>query len=120
MKRRDFIITAAAGISIVSVSIYYLLNDVEYDSALAQPRSLSLIWDAKTIHAIGDQYRANTPNESSEQPLVKLLNDAASGSGLEENITNDFATGKIVLVDGWILSITEARQCALSSLISPE
>jgi hypothetical protein len=35
---------------------------------------------------------------------------------LDQQIKNDFITGNMVMVDGWILSVTEARQCALFSL----
>jgi len=41
-------------------------------------------------------------------------------SHLEESIKNDFETGNTVIVDGWILSRTEARQCALLSTINPK
>jgi hypothetical protein len=33
-------------------------------------------------------------------------------------IRDDFAAGRTVLVDGWVLSVTEARQAALYSLRS--
>jgi hypothetical protein len=32
-------------------------------------------------------------------------------------VARDFADGHTVLVDGWVLSVTEARQCALFSLL---
>lgn len=34
---------------------------------------------------------------------------------LEENIRNDYSSGNIVTLKGWVLSLTEARQCALYS-----
>jgi hypothetical protein len=36
---------------------------------------------------------------------------------LEERIRNDFIHGDTVAVDSWLLSITEARLCALVSLL---
>jgi hypothetical protein len=114
MKRRDFIITTVAGAGVISISTYFLTRDVEYDPVLAQPKSLSPIWDDQTINSIGTQYRANTPGESSTRALVKLL----EAGPIDESITNDFATEKTVVVDGWILSVTEARQCAIASTIS--
>jgi hypothetical protein len=113
MKRRDFVLSAIAGIGVVSISTYYFLSDVEYDAILAHPHSLSLIWDTQTINSIGNQYRTNTPDESSASSLVKLLQPGISN--LDEVIEHDFETGKTVIVDGWVLSITEARQCALAS-----
>jgi hypothetical protein len=114
MKRRDFVLSAIVGAGVISASAYYLLSDVEYDASLANPQALSYIWDAKTINDIGNQYRTITPAESSQRSLVKLLNSTPSN----ETIVNDFATGKTVVVDGWILSVTEARQCALASTIA--
>ena len=114
MKRREFILLTVAGVGVLSVSTYYFFSDVEYDPALADPHALSFIWDGKAINDIGNQYRAAHPDESSQQSLVKLL----KATSTDETIANDFATGKTVIVDGWILSLTEARQCALASTIS--
>jgi len=33
-------------------------------------------------------------------------------------VKEDFEAGNITLVKGWVLSVTEARQCALFSLIN--
>jgi len=111
MKRRTFILSAVTGIGVVSASAYYFLSDVEYDPKLAEPQSLSLIWDIQTMKEIGSRYRANVPSEKSERSLVTLLNTTPT----EQTITSDFKNGNTVIVDGWILSVTEARQCALAS-----
>lgn len=115
MKRRDFILSVVGGAGVVSVSAYYLFGNADYDGLIAQPKSLSMIWDDDRLKAIGKMYREQVPNESSERVLVKLLNEA--GPGLEEKVASDFKTRKTVVVDGWVLSETEARQCALASLI---
>jgi hypothetical protein len=31
-------------------------------------------------------------------------------------VQRDFAAGRTVMLDGWVLAVTEARQCALFSL----
>jgi hypothetical protein len=36
---------------------------------------------------------------------------------LENKVENDFKTGKIAVIKGWVLSLTEARQCALFSIL---
>jgi hypothetical protein len=115
MKRRTFILSAAAGLGVVSASSYYFFGHLEYDPELAIPQSLSLIWDTETIRNIGSQYLTNFPSEKSERSLVKLLKTKPS----EDTITSDFKNGNIVIVDGWILSVTEARQCALASAQQP-
>ncbi|HTH54694.1 MAG TPA: hypothetical protein VL728_01525 [Cyclobacteriaceae bacterium] len=110
MKRRTFIISTAAGIGAISAA-YYFFGDVDYDPALAEPQALSYIWDDKTIKDAGRRYRKDFPSEASERTLVKLLKTVPT----EETITADFKNGNMVVVDGWILSVTEARQCALAS-----
>lgn len=115
-----------AGIAAVSIpTAYYFLGDIEYDPSLADPQLLSLIWDNETIKKIGNQYRLQMPSENSERSLVKNLKavtsevSLANAPNLEEIIKKDFETGNTIIVDGWILSRTEARQCALFSLIEP-
>jgi len=123
MKRRNFILIGTAGIAAISIpSAFYFFGDVQYDKSLSEPRSLSLIWDSQTIASIGNQYRLQTPAENSRRKLVrKLLDDISDQNGemtslLEEKIIKDFETGDTIIADGWILSITEARQCALFSI----
>ena len=122
MKRRDFVLSAIGGIGFISIpAAYYCMRDVESGNLLSQPQSLSLILDAKAISHIGNQYRVFVPEEKSAHSLINLLRagsskpEASIVSGLNETITHDFETGNTVLVDGWILSVTEARQCALAS-----
>jgi hypothetical protein len=35
---------------------------------------------------------------------------------IDDQIRDDFTAGRTVVVDGWVLSVTEARQAALFSL----
>ena len=124
MNRRNFILIGSAGLAAVAIPAgYYFLKDVQYDKSLAEPRSLSLIWDNQTIIAVGEQYRLMIPKEDSENSLARRLLAAASDVGGKENsdlelkIRQDFDEGNTVIVDGWILARTEAQQCALFSLI---
>jgi len=102
------------------------------DPVLSQPQFLARIWDESEIHNIGLAYRKQVPGEAAEAQLVKLLltdNTGKSisvatessflGSWLDRKIENDFKVGQTVVVKGWILSITEARQCAVYSLTRP-
>jgi len=36
---------------------------------------------------------------------------------IDDRIRDDFGAGRTVVVDGWLLSVTEARQCALYSTL---
>lgn len=84
-------------------------------SADANPASLAQIWDTQTIIAIGNRYRELFPDESGQHTLASFL-QVREGVDSEERAKNDFSQGKQVMVDGWLLSITEARQCALFAL----
>lgn len=125
MKRRNFILIGSASIAAVLVpTAYYYLKDIKFDKTLAQPQFLSMIWDTSMISTIGNKYRLQVPNEKKERSLVKLL-FANTSSGIDtstlsigQKIKKDFETGNTVMVDGWILSVTEVRQCALFSTIA--
>lgn len=122
MKRRNFIIISAVGIAAITIpALYSNFRDIEYDSSLAQPLSLSFIWDSDTLNSIGASYLMQVPKENNEQNLVKrIIESGDSISKLEEQIIKDFETGNTVMIDGWILSVTEARQCALYSIITQQ
>lgn len=70
---------------------------------------------ADRVREIGTRYRAATPRENSTDSLRAALARSPGGS-IDEQIHNDFEAGRTVLVDGWLLSITEARRAALFSL----
>jgi hypothetical protein len=82
------------------------------------------------IKDAGKIYLKNTPLESNEDKLVQLLanNNSIANSEdqkaihyyLDKKIQHDFETGNTVMVKGWVLAVTEARQCALFSLIKAE
>jgi len=122
MERRNFLI-GITGVAVVTISgsLYYMSRPVKYDALIIEPQLLSRIWDTDTITSIGNGYMAQTPEENSENALAKALIDDISGShdemvsSLKQKVANDFKNGDIVMIDGWILSRTEARQCGLLS-----
>jgi len=123
MKRRNFILLSAAGAAALGASYWYLnYYDQEFNRSIAEPESLSYIWDKETIITIGENYRKKFPSEDSERSLVKVLStnindDISAITALKKRIKYDFKKGNTVMIDGWILSVTEARQCALFSII---
>ncbi len=125
MKRRNFILLSAAGVAAAGTSYWYLnYYSQEHNRSIIEPESLSYIWDRETIIAMGKNYRKQFPMEANETSLVKLLStDIDEDSGaieiLKKEIKNDFEKGNTIMIDGWILSVTEARQCALFSIIQP-
>lgn len=122
MKRKNFILLSGLGISAIAVPTwYYNFRELEYDSSLKDPEFLSNILDDKSILEIGEQYLKLVPNENSERKLISLLPVSASTEMntiqiVQQQITDDYKSGETIIIDGWILSKTEARQCAIFAL----
>jgi len=123
MKRRNFILLTSAGVAALAIpTLVYSLHENTIDPLLFQPQSLANIWDTDTINTIGLNYMLKVPKENRERILVRRLMGKSNGEAanlattLEQQIKNDFITGNTVMVDGWIVAVTEARQCALFSL----
>ena len=77
--------------------------------------------DQDTVARIGRRYLELVPSEASKAKLRAQL-PAVSGSDLEslgalkQASAEDFAAARWVAIDGWLLSLTEARAAALLSL----
>lgn len=133
MQRRKFIQLSAVGgaaISITGISCGHT-SPASYD-LLAKPIELAQICDLKTLREIGMSYRLQAPSERQGDKLVTLLltdtdgdrvpatsDDLAIRYLISRKIRQDFETGHTVIVKGWILALTEARQCALLVVNNP-
>jgi hypothetical protein len=131
MKRRSFIGLTALTAATISVPFLHCSEtDKELDKILALPEILSQVQDKKTITTIGKAYGAVHKDEYSVKKLQRLLtqsNAAATISPsmpekdiyavISKNIQQDIETGNTIILNGWVLSLTEARQCALFSLV---
>jgi len=120
MKRRKFITISTVGAAVIIVpTIYQIAKRYESLNPLIYPQTLAQIWNEETIKIIGSEYLLQTPNENNRQILKHLIleNKSIIDSNLEKSlkdqIKKDFETKNIAIIDGWILSITEVRQCAL-------
>ncbi|GAC1453570.1 MAG: hypothetical protein PVSMB1_02170 [Gemmatimonadaceae bacterium] len=125
IHRRQFLRLATAG-AIASLTSTACAGEDAADAAtVAQPALLGIL-GADLVRELGVRYRKITPAENGADALVAAL----SGGGRQklmfpwphrrtvpQQIRDDFANGRTVLVNGWVLSVTEARQCALFSLI---
>jgi hypothetical protein len=99
-------------------------ESAEDERALARPGLLD-VFGADRVRQLGSRYRANVPKEDSAAALRAAISGGlrqrlrlpwSPRPSLEQRVRDDFAAGRTVLVDGWVLSATEARQCALFSL----
>jgi hypothetical protein len=90
---------------------------------------LELFADRESASFVGERYLKARPEERSIRWLSEHLTSGllhSRGSlghpnDLRGSLTRwqqaDFATGRVVYVDGWVLSVTEARLCALAALM---
>lgn len=127
MQRRKFIQLSAIGSAAIGITgIGCKHQHPAFFNTLVKPGQLSQICDLKTIREIGMAYRLQTVSESDADKLIVLLladstgNPVSSASDnlfiqtlIDQKIKHDFETGSTVMVKGWILAVTEARQCAL-------
>ena len=121
MKRRTFLFVSILALVLGLISLWYLKFKSATTKALGYPEELSEICDRKTLIHIGNTYRKLT-NENTKTYLEELLlhDEGMIETNLKMNlrtkVTDDFITGNTILVDGWLLSKTEARQCAFLAL----
>ena len=122
MKRTQFILLSGLGISAVALPLwYYQCQHSEQEALLTEPEMLSSFLATDAIREIGELYRKQVSDENNEEALRALLSQNALSAPLNpehlrQQITEEYQLGHTVMVDGWILSQTEARQCALFSL----
>jgi hypothetical protein len=124
LDRRRFLELTALGVIAAATDTACAASDDGAAAASSEPRLVGML-GADRVRLLGAHYRAATPSESTADALRGAL---AGGHGIrlpfvaakspDEQIRDDFAAGRTVLVDGWVLSVTEARQCALYSLRS--
>jgi len=127
MQRRKFIqLSALSGAALGISGISCGHRHQAYYNLLEKPAALSQICDLRTIRDIGMEYSLQAPAEAKAEKLETLLMTDSAGKPvspdanapviqtlLEEKIKHDFETGDTVIVKGWVLAVTEARQCTL-------
>ncbi|WP_276500440.1 hypothetical protein [Terrimonas pollutisoli] len=130
MKRRTFILMTLAATAAVTCPIVH--NKASHNPAkdpLAWPEDLGKLTDQNTIREIGLYYKKLLPSKYKEEKLRRILLSDFNGTqltptddfGLKEwlkrKIRHDFLTFNMITVNGWVISSTEFRQCALFSLL---
>lgn len=126
MKRKTFIITAST--VIIGLPVAYYVNKYKKQSnPLTTPDLLWNFCNEKTLRKIGISYRTLMPEENEKQKLTDLIlkdpkekkikssNWSIIAEFIDNKIREDFIAHRIVILQGWVISITEAQQCALFS-----
>jgi hypothetical protein len=127
MKRREFIEIAATGAAGVALVVPTVARGSDGMAALAHPHLLEVLRDPKLVLALGRRYRELTPSEQTNGALAHAISADLNAPApfatneclerqLAERVQRDFAMGRTVTLNGWVLALTEARQCALYSL----
>lgn len=128
MKRRTFIHLSAFAATLAIPSLWSFKPDETVKNVLRKPLFLSQICSLNILHEIGTRYKSLAPLEVDSVQLTELLltdkgkrrfqsSDPVELSDfIERKINYDLSTGNTVIVNGWVISRTEARQCALLSL----
>ena len=128
MQRRSFIKFTLA----TTLALTYQgcgTEKLKGNKAFYYPRLMMECADEGQLMAIGKAYFEKVVEERTEENLLAALyrddinrnlasltdTDLISGL-LTARIKKDFENNRTIVLDGWVLSITEARQCALFSL----
>jgi tRNA G26 N,N-dimethylase Trm1 len=126
MERRSFVKLSAFTALALTLPFAESCSTGSKEMAVAQPLLFSHLVDAKAIREAGLAYRKTRTVEDDQQKLSQLLlseketaslNKNEIESMLDKQVTNDFEAGNTVMVKGWVMSLTEARQCALFSIL---
>lgn len=92
------------------------------------PEILGQFCDEAEIRLIGDSYRKRAKGEDDKDKLTELLLTDNTGKKIDSSdkpavaellnkkTLEEFRAYKTIVEKGWIITITEARQCALFSL----
>lgn len=125
MKRRKFIWLSGAGIAVATLPWFASCQSSQWTAILSVPSVLGQFCSEKELIAIGNSYIEHVPQESKISAIEKQLLkgedentfEPQSEKSLQDFISKmselDFSTGQTIILKGWVLSHTEARQCTL-------
>lgn len=100
-------------------------DPVTESDALARPALVAAL-GAERVRDLGRRYRQMTASERDADSIADAIRGSApwldrfsrrAPRHVAQLVHDDFVAGRTVVVAGWILSVTEARQCALFSLL---
>jgi hypothetical protein len=114
LDRRQFLSVAAAGAALTLLGTTGVASDTSAEPIDSAPPELLVAIGADAVREIGEAYRKLVPAESDATALRAALQAVRSSN--EDPVRADFAAGRVIVVSDWMLSHTEARQCALFSL----
>ena len=123
MKRRSFVqkVISAGAISTMPSGWFAIIN--QELNPFARPELLSILDDPQAVNEIGKAYLRRHPAAQNPNALIAYIDAKIDykhtgeiQAVISRQIKSDFAHGNTIQLNGWILSQTEAQQCALYSL----
>jgi hypothetical protein len=124
--RRAFLAAFVVSAGAASVGAVKLLGGGETRREELTGRVAGAFEDLRAAKAVGAAYLRSHPGDADERRLVRELrrsNRAWSAVAAPADVRRlaraqarrDYAAGRLAIVDGWYLSRTEARLCALTT-----
>lgn len=126
MKRRLFVKLGLFSAGALTIPFLQCKPSGSVNSVLYRPAFLSQICEEKELLEIGLDYRKLNKEGNKPQNLVRQLLTNKNGKTLSEKtpseeltkmiqdkIHQNFADNDFVTIKGWVISETEAQQCAL-------
>ncbi len=117
MDRRKLLIGSAS--LLAGGGLVFSLWEAEQPVTEVQLRLAGLV--SSSVHKVGRSWLNKHPEEWDRAALTQhILGDKVPdeqlGEGLMAQITADYAQGRTASVQGWVISETAARLCALAAL----
>lgn len=133
MSRRHFLaVLGAAVVPLVPGLLPELATHVWPTRGGVGARLVALLTHASSAAAVGRAYLAQSPHEAGADRLVAAITSGWTGTSagvgwqfasepellelVRLQIVDDFAREEVAILDGWIVSRTEARLCGLVHL----
>jgi|GEM_PF-198472 len=124
LDRRHFIrLSALAAAVVIIPRMAACRAKLPIPAGTDRPDLLSHVTDKAAIRKIGKAYITAHPDEANADTLYEKIMKGHPGSSpmttdeltayLNNAVAADFTNDRLVVASGWVVSVTEARQCAL-------
>lgn len=133
ISRRTFLLAAAAG-AVGGAAWLGGCSESPDEAVTGSPWSDWLLdtRNRAAVQRLGEAYRVAHPGESTRETLNAYIdealnaapsvggadNTAAQIEALQQRVRSEYRQGEVVRLEGWVLSVTEARLYALVALES--
>lgn len=119
LSRRRLIIGTGAALAVAVIPCVRVKADPD-----TAARIVAVFGRPASAAAVGRAYLARFPEEASRSVLVGKLDlvhfrgaDDELRSRLRSLAMQEYASGQVEMIDGWVLARSELRRCALATLV---